>query len=98
MQYDPEQPFFHLDDETIDHLADEMPRVTTELEELHSLVQKLSRKGERRMEQIRQHLMTCGLCLSKQIGLGILIPIEDYWASRPTSGKGPLPGLEWAKN
>ena len=98
MQYDPEQPFFNLDDDTIDHLAHEMPQITGELEELHHLVDKLSRKGHRRMEKIRRHMMTCGVCLSKQMRLGLLMPIEDYWESGRIAGAGRLPKLEWMTN
>ena len=92
MQHKSEQRSFHLDDETIDHLTKEMPRVIGELEELHLLVEKLSRKGQRRMEKIRRHMMTCGLCLSKQIRGGALVPIKEYWEF----GQRPRP--EWLNN
>ena len=98
MQYDPEQTMFDLDGDTIDHLTHVMLRITGELEELHRLVDKLSRKGQRRMEKIRRHMMTCGVCLSKQMRLGLLMPIEDYWESGRMAGAGRLPKLEWMTN
>ena len=98
MQHKSEQPFSHLDAETIDHLTDEMPRVIGELEELHFLVEKLSRKGQRRMEKIRRHMMMCGQCLSKQMGIGLLAPIEDYWESVGADGTERRPRLEWLNN
>jgi hypothetical protein len=98
MQHKSEHQFFYLDDETIHHLTNEMPQVIGELEELHLLVEKLSRKGQRRMEKIRRHMMMCGLCLSKQMQLGLLAPIEEYWESRGIDGTGQRPRLEWMKN
>lgn len=98
MQHKSEQPFIHLDAETIDHLTDEMPKVIRELEELHFLVEKLSRKGQRRMEKIRRHMMMCGLCLSKQMRIGLLAPIEDYWESVGADGTERRPRLELLNN
>ena len=98
MQHRSEQPFFHLDDETINHLTDEMPQVIGELEELHLLVEKLSRKGQRRMEKIRRHMMMCGQCLSKQMRIGLLASIEDYWQSVGADGTERRPRLEWLNN
>ena len=98
MKGHPEQPYFNLDEESINHLANEDPRTMRELEELHELIEIISGKRHRRMEKIRRHMMKCSICISKQIQLGLLIPIDEYWESGPMLGHGRLPNLKRMMN
>jgi len=64
-----------------------------QLEELQEVMQQLSGKAGRRMAKVKDHMNHCGVCLSKMMQAGQLIPIEQYWAIGPMTGKGRLPKL-----
>ena len=71
--------FFELDGETVNHLLEELPQVMGELEELYQVMNKLSGKVHRRLQKIQIHVMACSACLGRQMELGLLMPIEEYY-------------------
>jgi hypothetical protein len=87
-----------LDEETLRHLAESMPRQLHELEELNEVMGQIGGKVYRRMNKIKKHMQTCGDCLNKQMQLGLLIPIEDYYKAGPMMGAGRLPKLHHMMN
>jgi len=88
-----EQGFF--DPEHVAHLMDveEIAGPMHQLEELQEVMQQLSGKAGRRMAKVKDHMNHCGVCLSKMMQAGQLIPIEQYWAIGPMTGQGRLPKL-----
>ena len=90
---DIEQNFF--DKEHVDHLMniDEIADPMHQLEELQGVINQLSGKAGRRMEKVKNHMKQCGVCLSKMMKEGHLVPIEQYWAMGQMMGKGRLPKL-----
>jgi|TARA_Y100000031_G_C8065777_1_gene312775 hypothetical protein len=86
-----EQEFFgpehiaHLMD--IEDIADRMHQ----LKELEGVIQQLSSKAGRRLEKVKNHMNQRGVCLSKMISSGQLIPLHHYWAMGPMMGRGRLP-------
>ena len=90
---DIEQGFF--DPEHVAHLMDidEIAGPMHQLEELQGVMQQLSGKAGRRMEKVKNHMNQCGVCLSKMMQSGQLIPIEHYWKMGQMMGQGRLPKL-----
>ena len=90
---DIEQGFF--DPEHVAHLMDveEIADPMHQLEELQGVIQQLSGKAQRRQEKVKQHMNQCGVCLSKMMQSGQLIPIEHYWKMGQMMGQGRLPKL-----
>ncbi len=68
-----------IDEAIYDHLAEEMPRIVGELNEFHELASKLAGKVHRRTRRIKEHMMTCATCLNRQMELGLLMPIEEFY-------------------
>jgi len=93
MQHNFDPMSIFLDPEIVNHLTEEVARPMHELMELHDAMASISGKAGRRMEKIKHHMMYCGTCLNKQIEMGTLIPIQDYWAAGPMMGAGRLPKL-----
>jgi hypothetical protein len=87
-----------MDEETIDHIQEVMPRAMGELMEFHSLAHKLAGKVYRRTQQIKSHMMTCESCLNRQIKLGMLMPIEEFYEHGKEMGMGRLPKLHYMMN
>jgi len=87
-----------MDEETIDHIQEVMPRAMGELMEFHSLAHKLTGKVYRRTQQIKEHMMTCGDCINRQIKLGMLIPIGEFYEQGQAMGMGRLPKLHYMAN
>ena len=71
--------FLELDGETVNHLLEELPEAMGELEELYQMINELSGKVHRRLQKIQRHLMACSTCLGRQMELGLLMPIEEYY-------------------
>ena len=90
---DIEQGFF--DQEHVDHLmnVDNLADPMHQLEELQGVMHQLSGKAGRRMEKIKNHMNQCGVCLSKMMKAGQLVPIEQYWAMGQMMGQGRLPKI-----
>jgi len=90
---DIEHGFF--DPEHVAHLMDveEIADPMHQLEELQEVMQQLSGKAGRRMEKVKKHINQCGVCLSKMIKDGQLVPIEQYWAMGQMMGQGRLPKI-----
>ena len=90
---DIEHGFF--DQEQVDHLmnVDDLADPMHQLEELQGVINQLSGKAGRRMEKVKNHMNQCGVCLSKMMKDGHLVPIEQYWAMGQMMGKGRLPKL-----
>lgn len=90
---DIEQGFF--DPEHVEHLldVDGLADPMHQLEELQGVMQQLSGKAGRRMELVKKHMNQCGVCLSKMMQSGQLIPIEHYWKMGQMMGQGRLPKL-----
>ena len=90
---DIEHGFF--DPEHVAHLmeVDDIADPMHQLEELQEVMQQLSGKAGRRMEKVKKHMNQCGVCLSKMIKSGQLIPLEHYWAMGQMMGQGRLPKI-----
>jgi len=88
-----EQGFFGP--EHVDHLMDveEIADPMHQLEELQEVIQRLSGKAGRRIEKVKNHMNQCGVCLSKMIQSGQLIPLEHYWKIGQMTGQGRLPKI-----
>ena len=71
--------FLELDGETVNHLLEELPQIMGELEELNQVMNELSGKVHRRLQKIQHHVMACSTCLGRQMELGLLMPIEEYY-------------------
>jgi len=95
---DMEQSFF--DEEHIKHLMeiDGIADPMHQLGELKQVMHQLSGKAARRQEKVKKHMNQCGVCLSKMMEAGQLLPIEDYWKLGPMIGKGRLPKLHYLTN
>ena len=50
------------------------------------------------MNVVKEHMKTCGECLSKQIADGHLIEIKDFYKISKYSGNGRLPKLHYMNN
>ena len=98
MGHDTRHPFFNFDDETMQHLVNEVPEPVRELKELCEIADGLGDKVGRRMERIKSHMMGCGTCLSKQIADGTLVTLGQYWEADPAMGAGRLPKLHSTMN
>jgi hypothetical protein len=72
---------FGFDAESMKHLAEVLPRPIVELEQLDATMAQLAEEVGRRAEEVKEHMMHCGPCLSKQIADGTLITLEEYWAA-----------------
>ena len=79
------------------HLADELPAVH-EVGEIQQAIHELAGKENRRIRLIKQHMMTCGECLSAQIKSGTLIDVGMYWKMREEAGGGRYPKLHYMVN
>jgi len=79
------------------HLAEELSAVH-EVGEIQHAIHELVGKENRRIRLIKQHMMTCGECLSAQIKSGTLIDVETYWKMREQSGGGRYPKLHYMVN
>ena len=90
---DIEQGFF--DPEHVDHLmgVDGLADPMHQLEELQGVMQQISGKADRRIAKVKNHMNHCGVCLSKMIQSGQLIPIEHYWKMGQMMGQGRLPKI-----
>ena len=95
---DIEHGFF--DPEHMEHLlgVDAIADPMHQLEELKEVMEQLSGKAGRRMEKVKNHMNQCGVCLSKMIQSGQLIPIEHYWKMGQMTGQGRLPKLHHQLN
>lgn len=71
--------FLELDGETVNHLLEELPEAMAELEELYQMINKLSGEVHSRLQKIQHHVMACSTCLGRQMELGLLMPIEEYY-------------------
>ena len=98
MGHDTRHPFFNFDDETMQHLVNEVPEPVRELKELFEIAEGLEDKVGRPMERIKSHMMGCGTCLSKQIADGTLVTIGQYWEADLAMGAGRLPKLHSTMN
>ena len=85
----------HIDNECRGHGYEIPVRV---LIELHNAVGHVSGKMHRRMNVVKEHMKTCGECLSKQIADGHLIEIKDFYKISKYSGNGRLPKLHYMNN
>jgi hypothetical protein len=72
---------FELDAETIEHFNDEIPEIMSDMAELDQVMEEASRMLACHLEKITRHRQRCGVCLSKQIADGTLIPIEEFWSN-----------------
>jgi len=77
----------HLMD--VEEIADPMHQ----LEELQGVIQQLSGKAGRRLQKVKNHMNQCGVCLSKMIQSGQLMPLEQYWEMGQMMGQGRLPKI-----
>ena len=68
-----------MDEETLEHIQEVMPREIGELMEFHEMAYKLAGKVHRRTRRVKEHMMTCGTCLNRQVELGLLMPIEEFY-------------------
>ena len=68
-----------MDDGTREHIEELMPREMGELTEFHEMAYKLAGKVYRRTQKIKKHMMTCEACLNRQMKLGLLMPLEEYY-------------------
>ena len=68
-----------MDDGTQEHIQEVMPREMGELMEFHEMAYKLTGKVYRRTRKIKQHMMTCETCLNRQVKLGLLLTIEEFY-------------------
>lgn len=73
---------FDLDNETIEHLTEEIPEIMGEMSKLNQVMEEASRRLANRLNAITKHRQRCGVCLSKQIADGTLIPIEEFWSNQ----------------
>ena len=87
-----------MDEETFNHINEEMPRVMEELMEFNEMAFKLTGKLHRRTQKVIKHMQTCGTCLNRQMKLGLLMPIEDFYAQGQAMGVGRLPKLHHMMN
>jgi len=79
------------------HLAEELSAVH-EVGEIQQAIHELAGKENRRIRLIKQHMMTCGECLSAQIKSGTLIDVGMYWKMREEAGGGRYPKLHYMVN
>jgi hypothetical protein len=87
-----------MDDGTHDHLQEVMPREIGELMELQEMAFQLAGKLRRRTQKIKNHMMTCEHCLNRQMELGLLMPIQEFYERGQESGMGRLPKLHYMTN
>tara|TARA_R110000824_G_scaffold15196_1_gene64106 strand:+ start:1168 stop:1461 length:294 start_codon:yes stop_codon:yes gene_type:complete len=87
-----------MDDGTHEHIQEAMPREMGELAEFGEMARQLAGKVYRRTRKIKQHMMTCEYCLNRQMELGLLMPIEDFYTQGQEMGMGRLPKLHHMKN
>ena len=80
------------------HLADELSTEVREVAEIQHAIHALAGKENRRIRLIKQHMMTCGECLSAQIKSGTLIDVGTYWKMREQAGGGRYPKLHYMVN
>ena len=95
-----EQEFIReiMDGGTLEHIQEVMPREMGELMEFHGMAYKLAGKVYRRTQKIKKHMMTCEFCLNRQMKLGLLMPIEDFYAQGQAMGMGRMPKLHYMAN
>jgi hypothetical protein len=79
------------------HLAEKLSAVQ-EVGEIQHAIHELAGKENRRIRLIKQHMMTCGECLSAQIKSGTLIDVGTYWKMREEAGGGRYPKLHYMVN
>ena len=87
-----------MDEETFNHINEEMPRVLGELMEFSEMALKLTGKLQRRTQRVIKHMQTCGTCLNRQMNLGLLMPIEEFYAQGQAMGMGRLPKIHHMVN
>jgi len=87
-----------MDEETLEHMQEVMPRDMGELMEFHEMAFKLAGKVARRTQRIKNHMMTCESCLNRQIKLGMLMPIDEFYEQGQMMGMGRLPKLHYMVN
>ena len=87
-----------IDEETYEHLNETMPRIMGELAEFHELAAKLAGKAHRRTQAVTKHMMFCETCLNRQMQLGLLMPIEDFYEQGQMMGLGRLPKVHYMVN
>jgi hypothetical protein len=81
-----------------DHLIDQLPDAVQSIDEIQHAIHELAGKENRRIRLIKQHMMTCGECLSAQIKSGTLIEVGKYWNMREEAGGGRYPKLHYMVN
>ena len=72
----------------LSHLKSEKPQHFETLDNLSQDMSGLAHIAEGLLEDIQEHMMKCGTCLSTSIQAGLLIPIENYWQHHPTQVDG----------
>ena len=91
-------PFTGISAELAEHLRQEMWDEIRDLGEIQRAVQQMDGKANRRIRKVREHMMSCGACLSDQIKTGMLIELPDYWSMRESAGGGRYPKLHYQVN
>jgi len=81
-----------------DHLIDHLPDAVEAIDDIQHAIHELSGKENKCIRIIKQHMMTCGECLSAQIKSGTLIDVGTYWKMREQAGGGRYPKLHYMVN
>ena len=87
-----------IDEAIYEHLSEELPRTMGELNEFHELAGKLAGKVHRRTQAVKKHMMFCETCINRQMQLGLLMPIEEFYEQGQMMGLGRLPKVHYMVN